>query len=97
MKEIAAFGAASETFSQKNINCSIAESLKRFETVIEEAKRHKLKVSINRALSLYTVVLCCSRCLSSPVSTSMHFFEFTCLLDPRLRQLCRWVPLRGRN
>ncbi|XP_022709598.1 hydroxymethylglutaryl-CoA lyase, mitochondrial-like isoform X2 [Varroa jacobsoni] len=44
VKEIAAFGAASETFSQKNINCSIAESLKRFETVIEEAKRHKLKI-----------------------------------------------------
>ena len=28
-KEVAIFGAASEAFSQKNINCSIQESLKR--------------------------------------------------------------------
>ncbi len=30
LEEVAIFGAASETFSQKNTNCSIAESLKRF-------------------------------------------------------------------
>ncbi|XP_022709607.1 3-hydroxymethyl-3-methylglutaryl-CoA lyase, cytoplasmic-like isoform X7 [Varroa jacobsoni] len=53
VKEIAAFGAASETFSQKNINCSIAESLKRFETVIEEAKRHKLKVLPPTVLAMH--------------------------------------------
>lgn len=35
--EIAVFGAASETFSQKNINCSIAESLERFEPVVARA------------------------------------------------------------
>lgn len=35
--EVAIFGAASETFSQKNINCSIAESLKRFEPVVSAA------------------------------------------------------------
>lgn len=35
--EVAIFGAASETFSQKNINCSIAESLKRFEPVVSSA------------------------------------------------------------
>ena len=32
-KEIAIFGAASEAFSQKNINCSISESLDRFRPV----------------------------------------------------------------
>jgi hydroxymethylglutaryl-CoA lyase len=32
--EVAVFGAASEAFSQKNINCSIAESLARFEDVM---------------------------------------------------------------
>lgn len=32
-REVAIFGAASETFSQKNINCSIAESLQRFEAI----------------------------------------------------------------
>ena len=36
--EIAVFAAASEAFSQKNINCSIAESLQRFEPVTEAAR-----------------------------------------------------------
>lgn len=36
--EVAVFGAASESFSQKNINCSIAESLERFAPVMEQAK-----------------------------------------------------------
>ena len=35
--EVAVFGAASETFSQKNINCSIAESLERFRPVVARA------------------------------------------------------------
>ncbi|WP_425409358.1 hydroxymethylglutaryl-CoA lyase [Hyphococcus sp.] len=35
---IAVFGAASESFSQKNINCSIEESLERFRPVVEAAK-----------------------------------------------------------
>ena len=43
-QEVAVFGAASETFSQKNINCSIAESLERFRPVIEAAKQHGLRV-----------------------------------------------------
>ena len=37
--EIAIFGASSESFSQKNINCSIAESLERFAAVCEAALR----------------------------------------------------------
>ncbi|WDD97155.1 hydroxymethylglutaryl-CoA lyase [Thalassomonas actiniarum] len=36
--EVAIFGAASEAFSQKNINCSIEESLQRFEPVMAAAK-----------------------------------------------------------
>jgi hydroxymethylglutaryl-CoA lyase len=36
--EIVVFGAASEAFSQKNINCSIAESIERFAPVVEAAK-----------------------------------------------------------
>ncbi|MGQ9365827.1 hydroxymethylglutaryl-CoA lyase [Azospirillum sp. A39] len=36
--EVAVFGAASESFSQKNINCSIAESLERFAPVMERAR-----------------------------------------------------------
>lgn len=42
--EVAVFGAASESFSQKNINCSIAESLDRFLPVMEAAKQHNIPV-----------------------------------------------------
>jgi hydroxymethylglutaryl-CoA lyase len=42
--EVAVFGAASESFSQKNINCSIAESLQRFEAVTRAAHDHGLRV-----------------------------------------------------
>jgi hydroxymethylglutaryl-CoA lyase len=42
--EVAIFGAASEAFSQKNINCSIAESLQRFKPVVEAAKSSNVKV-----------------------------------------------------
>ncbi len=42
--EIAVFGAASETFTRKNINCSIAESLERFAPVCEAAKAAGMKV-----------------------------------------------------
>jgi hydroxymethylglutaryl-CoA lyase len=42
--EVAIFGAASETFSRKNINCSIAESLERFKPVVEAAKGSNVKV-----------------------------------------------------
>ena len=43
-EEIAVFGAASESFSQKNINCSIAESLGRFRPVIAQAVRRGVRV-----------------------------------------------------
>ncbi len=42
--EIVVFGAASEAFSQKNINCSIAESIERFQPVVESALARGLKV-----------------------------------------------------
>ncbi|CAG0932037.1 hydroxymethylglutaryl-CoA lyase [Rhodocyclaceae bacterium] len=42
--EIAVFAAASEAFSQKNINCSIAESLERFRPVMEAARRDGVRV-----------------------------------------------------
>ncbi len=42
--EVAIFGAASESFSQKNINCSIAESLKRFDVVVDAASALDIKV-----------------------------------------------------
>jgi len=42
--EIAVFGAASETFSRKNINCSIAESLERFAPVVKAARANRMRV-----------------------------------------------------
>jgi hydroxymethylglutaryl-CoA lyase len=42
--EVAVFGAASEAFSQKNINCSIAESLERFRPVADAARATGIKL-----------------------------------------------------
>jgi hydroxymethylglutaryl-CoA lyase len=42
--EIVVFGAASEAFSQKNINCSIAESIERFAPVVEAARKKNIHV-----------------------------------------------------
>ena len=42
--EVAVFASASETFSQKNINCSIAESLERFVPLMERARHHNIPV-----------------------------------------------------
>jgi len=42
--EIVVFGAASEAFSQKNINCSIAQSMERFAPVVEAARSRGIHV-----------------------------------------------------
>ncbi|RJF97119.1 hydroxymethylglutaryl-CoA lyase [Noviherbaspirillum saxi] len=42
--EVVIFGAASEAFSQKNINCSIAESIERFRDVAQAAKQHHIRL-----------------------------------------------------
>ena len=44
VKEVAVFAAASEAFSQRNINCSISESLARFVPIIEAAQQHGISV-----------------------------------------------------
>ena len=43
-REVAVFAAASEAFSKKNINCSIAESLERFAPVLQGAQASGIKV-----------------------------------------------------
>ncbi len=43
-QEVAVFAAASETFSQRNIHCSIAESLQRFEPVLRAARQRDIPV-----------------------------------------------------
>lgn len=42
--QVAIFAAASESFSQKNINCSIAESIERFKPVVEAAQAQNMKI-----------------------------------------------------
>ena len=42
--EVAVFTAASESFTQKNINCSIEESFEKFADVLQQAKQHDIKV-----------------------------------------------------
>ncbi|MGA9221090.1 MAG: hydroxymethylglutaryl-CoA lyase [Pseudomonas graminis] len=44
VKEVAVFAAASESFSQRNINCSISESLDRFVPIMEAARLHGISV-----------------------------------------------------
>lgn len=43
-QEVAVFAAASESFSQKNINCSIEESIARFDEVFKLAAEKNIKV-----------------------------------------------------
>jgi hydroxymethylglutaryl-CoA lyase len=47
--EVVVFAAASEAFSQRNINCSIAESIERFRPVVKAA--HAAKVKVRAAVS----------------------------------------------
>lgn len=42
--EVAVFGAASESFSQKNVNCSTADSIERFRVVLEAAQAANVRV-----------------------------------------------------
>ena len=44
VKEVAVFAAASEAFSQRNINCSISESLQRFEPIMQAAREQGVTV-----------------------------------------------------
>jgi hydroxymethylglutaryl-CoA lyase len=50
--EVVIFSAASEAFAQKNINCSIQESIQRFIPVVQSAKRDRLLVRASISCSL---------------------------------------------
>ena len=57
--EIAIFGSASEEFSQRNINCSIQESLERFAEVAEKA--NELNIPMRGYVSCVMVRTCGDR------------------------------------
>ena len=76
-QEVAVFGAASEAFSKKNINCSIEESLVRFNPVVEKAKLDNIPVR--------GYVSCIAGCpyqgqvpVSDVVKVSEKLFEMGC-------------------
>ena len=73
--EIAVFTAASEAFNQKNINCSIDESIERFTPVIEQAKARSIPVR-----AYVSTVLGCPYQGEVPVSDVVR-------VDERLEQL----------
>jgi hypothetical protein len=50
--EVVIFGAASEAFSQRNINCSIAESIARFEPVAQAAKANRIRLRASVSVAL---------------------------------------------
>ena len=75
--EVVIFGSASEAFSQKNINCSIAESIERFRPVAEAAKANGMRVR--------AAVSCALGCpfqgevsIQSVVDCVMRFAELGC-------------------
>lgn len=50
--EVVIFGAASEAFSQKNIHCSITESIARFKPVVSAARQHQLRLRASISCAL---------------------------------------------
>jgi len=69
-REIAVFTAASEQFNQKNINCSIDESLQRFRPLVEAALQHGLWVR-----GYISCVLGCPYQGRVPLSAVVHVAE----------------------
>ncbi|XP_009872876.1 PREDICTED: hydroxymethylglutaryl-CoA lyase, mitochondrial [Apaloderma vittatum] len=58
-KEVSIFGAASELFTKKNINCSIEESLERFDEVMTAARAASIPVRGEEGLSEQIVYVSC--------------------------------------
>jgi hydroxymethylglutaryl-CoA lyase len=77
VKEIAIFSAASEAFCQKNTNCSIAESLVRFESIMQMAQANDVKVR-----GYVSTVLGCPYQgdvdVSAVVDVSKHLYQMGC-------------------
>ena len=69
--EVAVFGAASEAFSQNNINCSIVESVERFRPIIAASQKSGIRVRAYISCVLgCPYIRSCSCCGCSKISTS---------------------------
>jgi hydroxymethylglutaryl-CoA lyase len=77
VKEVAIFTAASEAFCQKNINCSIEESLTRFDSIVQLAQKHDIAVR-----GYVSTVLGCPYQgqvdFQQVATVSKHLFEMGC-------------------
>ena len=80
--EVAIFAAASESFSQKNINCSVAESLDRFAPIMDAAKKSGLPVR--------GYISCMTHC---PYSGAVEPRRVSALTDSLLKLGCYSVSL----
>ena len=90
--EVAIFGAASETFSQKNINCSIAESLKRFNVVADAAQA--LDIRVRGYVSVSYTHLDVYKRQASTCTTCLASMAFPCFFyrRPHYSFSARWWP-----
>ncbi len=82
VSEIAVFVAASETFSQKNINCGINESISRLKPVAEEASQHGIPIR--------GYISCIVGC---PYEGEIRFGQVIPVLEKLLELGCREVSL----
>jgi len=80
--EVAIFGAASEAFSKKNINCSIDESLKRFDQVMKAAQAARIPVR-----GYVSCVLGC------PYEGSIHPFKVASVAEAMMALGCYEISL----
>jgi len=80
--EVAIFAAASEAFSQKNINCSIAESIQRFENVMQAAKETNIPVR--------GYISCVAGC---PYSGAVDFQQVATIANDLLQMGCYEISL----
>lgn len=84
VKEIALFTAASESFNQRNINCSIAESIARFEPIVALAKTHRIHVRAYISCALgcpYEGEISCQQVLSTARQLISLGIDELCLGD----------------
>ena len=82
VEEVALFAASTETFSQKNTNCSIAESIDRFNAVIDEAQAAGVKVR-----GYISCVLGC------PYEGEVSFYTVSMIAQKLLQKGCYEVSL----
>ncbi len=81
-KEIALFTSASDKFNQHNINCTVAESLQRFEPIVEQAMANNI--------SIRAYISCAFGC---PYENDVHFDKMANLAELLIAMGCNEISL----